>query len=311
MIFGIMINHMLSMGMQLLIPACSLTIKENARVYFHKNAVLWVYRDGTLKVEGELGNPVTFQGDRLDHEYQNIPGQWGKIWISEGSENHINYAVIKNGTVGIQIDTLPDNCTAPALKISNTIIENMSAAGIFAQGSWVEGYNCVIGNCGQYAVLLNIGGKYNFKHCTIGNYWNYSVRQTNSLVLNDHYKDIYGNNHGRDLNAYFGNCIVYGDLSEEIQLDKYTSAAFNYYFDHCLLKTQLDTITSFQNNCNICIFNNDPLFSDHTNNNYEIKSGSAAIEKGLINIAYAVPFDILRHNRTNKIAPDIGAYEVK
>ena len=44
-----------------------LTIKENTRVYFHKNAVLWVYRDGTLKVEGELGNPVTFQGDRLEN----------------------------------------------------------------------------------------------------------------------------------------------------------------------------------------------------------------------------------------------------
>ncbi|MGD0712009.1 MAG: hypothetical protein ABR968_12615 [Bacteroidales bacterium] len=290
---------------------CTLTIMENTRVYLHQNAVLWIYKDGTLKVEGELGNPVTFQGDRLENDYQNVPGQWGKIWITQGRECNINYAVIKNGIVGIQVDTLPDNCTAPALKITNTIIENMSAAGIFAQGSWVEGYNCVIGNCGQYAVLLNIGGKYNFKHCTIGNYWDYTVRQTASLDLNDWYQDIYNNYHGRDLNAYFGNCIVYGNLSEEIQLDKYTSAAFNYNFDHCLLKTQMNTSTSFQDSCNICIFNNDPLFSDYANNNYQLGTGSAAIEKGLMSIALTVPFDILRHNRTTKIAPDIGAYEAK
>jgi hypothetical protein len=296
-------------GYAVIDSACTLTIKENARIYFHKNAVLWVYRDGSLKVEGTLGNPVTFQGDRLEYAYKEVPGQWGKIWISRGSENEINYAVIKNGIVGIQVDTLPDNCTAPALKISNTIIENMSAAGIFAQGSWVDAYNCVIGNCGQYAVLLNIGGKYNFKHCTIGNYWNFNTRQTTSLILNDWYQDINSNYHGRDLNAYFGNCIVYGNLDEEIMLDKKTSAIFNYNFDHCLLKTKSDTATDFLSNCNNCVFNHEPLFSDATNNNYQLSTGSAAIDKGLMSIALTVPFDILRHNRTDNIAPDIGAYE--
>jgi hypothetical protein len=291
--------------------AYSLTIKENTRVYLHPNAVLWVYRDGTLKVDGELGNPVTFQGDRLDDSYQTVPGQWGKIWISEGSNNYINYAVIKNGTVGIQIDTLPDNCTAPALKITNTIIENMSSVGLLAQGSWVEGYNCVIGNCGQNAMWLNIGGNYDFKHCTIGNYWNYSVRTTASLDLNNWYQDVNNNYNGRNLNANFGNCIVYGDNTDEIQLDKYTSATFDYTFDHCLLKTQFDTVTAFLNNCNLCIFNNNPSFSDYSNNNYQLGTGSAAIEKGLMGIALTVPFDILRHNRTSGTAPDIGAYEMK
>ncbi len=289
----------------------SLTIKANTRVYLHPNAVLWVYRDASLKVEGTLGNQVTFQGDRLENDYQQVPGQWSKIWITEGSECNINYAVIKNGTVGIQVDTLPDNCTAPSLKITNTIIENMSAVGILAQGSWVEAYNCVVGNCGQNAVWLNIGGNYNFIHCTIGNYWNYSVRQTASLDINNHYTDINNVGHGRNLKANFGNCIVYGDLSDEIELDNSTSAAFNYNFDHCLLKTKLDSAASFLSSCNNCIYNNDPLFSSTANNNYQISSGSAAIEKGLRSIALTVPFDILRHNRTIKIAPDIGAYESK
>jgi len=105
--------------------ACTLTIKENTRVYLHKDAVLWVYKDGTLKVQGTLGNPVIFQGDRLESYYSDQPGQWGEIWLSAGSKNNeINQAIIKNGYVGIQIDTTAVNPTQPTLTIENTIIKN-------------------------------------------------------------------------------------------------------------------------------------------------------------------------------------------
>jgi len=291
--------------------ACILTIKENAHICFHKNSVLWVYKDGTLKVQGTLGNPVTFQGDRLEQYYKDIPGQWGKIWLSAGSKNNeIDYAVIKNGIIGIQVDTTTTNPVQPTLIIKNTIIENMSAAGIFAQGSWVEAENCVIGNCGQYAVVFNIGGNYDFRHCTIGNYWNYSTRNTTSIVLNNWYEDINHQIQLRDLvKTYFGNCIIYGAVAEEILLDSKSGALFNYKFDHCLLKTQLNT--SDANFYSDCIINNDPAFADVSINNYQLNSGSAAIDKGLMSIAQYIPFDILRHNRTNDIAPDMGAYEKK
>ena len=289
--------------------ACSLTIKEGTQIYMHKNSVLWVYKDGTLKVEGTLGNPVIFQGDRLEQYYKDKPGQWGKIWLSAGSKNNeINYAIIKNGYIGLHADTTTTNPTQPTLKIENTIIENMGAAGILAQGSWVEAKNCVIGNCSQYAVVLNIGGKYDFKHCTIGNYWSYSSRNTPSLVLNNWYKDINENIIHRDLEkAYFGNCIIYGSLSEEILLDSLQGALFNYKFDHCLLKTEVNTgnVNYFAN----CVINEDPDFKDVTVNNYQLNIGSAAIDNGLMSIADNIPFDILRHNRTTNIAPDLGAYE--
>ena len=42
--------------------------------------------------------------------------------------------------------------------------------------------NTVISRCGQYAVACNIGGKYNFNHCTFANYWNYSNRYCKSRV---------------------------------------------------------------------------------------------------------------------------------
>jgi hypothetical protein len=290
--------------------AYTLTIPEGTRIYMHNNAILWVYRDGSLKVEGSLGNPVVFQGDRLEPYYKDVPGQWGRIWIMRGSKNTIDNAIIKNGIVGIHVDTLPDNCNEPALKISNTIIENMSAAGMLLQGSWVDAENCVIANCGQYGVILNIGGKYDFRHCTICNYWTYNTRQTPSLVLNNWYEDVYGNTQLRDLTkAYFGNCIIYGSLSEELLLDSVSGALFKYNFDHCLLKTEVST--SDANHFSNCLVNSEPAFNNISSNDYSLTSSSAVIDKGLPGIALDIPFDILRHNRTNDAAPDLGAYEKK
>ena len=55
---------------------------------------------GTIKINGTLGNEVTFQGDRLDSWYKDIPGQWDRIWLMPGSiNNEINYAIIKNGNI--------------------------------------------------------------------------------------------------------------------------------------------------------------------------------------------------------------------
>ncbi len=289
---------------------CTLTIKEGTRVYMHKDAVLWVYKDGTLKVQGSLGNPVTFQGDRLEQYYKDQPGQWGKIWLSKGScNNEINYAVIKNGYIGIHADTITDNATQPTLKLENTIIENMGAAGILAQGSWVDASNCVIGNCAQYAIVLNIGGKYDFRQCTVGNYWSLSNRVTPSIVLNNWYKDINSNIIARPLTkAYFGNCILYGSITDELLLDSLTNGTpFSYQFDHCLLKTGINA--SSPSHFINCVLNSDPAFKDVSSNDYRLSSTSAAINKGLMSIAHIIPFDILRHNRTNDVAPDIGAYE--
>ncbi|MCD4681588.1 MAG: hypothetical protein K8S00_14495, partial [Bacteroidales bacterium] len=117
--------------------ACTLNIQEGTKVYMHSNSFLYVYRDGTLKINGTLDNPVTIQGDRLESYYQDIPGQWNWIWLSAMSiDNEINYAIIRNGVRGVQIDTV-GNSPNPTLRINNTIIENMLSTGIFAQGSYV------------------------------------------------------------------------------------------------------------------------------------------------------------------------------
>lgn len=295
----------------------TLTIEEDAQIHFHNNSGIWVYKDGTLKVEGSMNAPVVFQGDRLESWYENMPGQWGRlmynghhlsmgIWLSSGSiDNEIDYAIIRNGDTGIRADTV-GNSTNPTLRISNTIIENMSTSGIYAQGSYIEGENVVISNIGIHALILSLGGRYDFKHSTFANYWTYSSRQTQTVVLNNYYTDINNNIQLRDLlQANFGNCIIYGSIEEELLLDFHPSATSNFYFDHCLLRTQEDITDA--NHYNNCIKNSQPLFEDTAEGDYRLKSNSPALNAGSITIAQSVPFDILGTPRT--ASPDIGAYE--
>ena len=153
-----------------------LTIEKGVRVHFHKNSGLLVENNATLKVEGELGEEVIFEGDRLEPFYSDIAGQWGTIWLRAGSKNHqINHAIIKNSTIGILMDSI-GSLTEPTLKISNTQIYNTTSFGMLGRTANIQGENIVIANNGQSALGCTIGGTYNFTHATFGNYWNSSVR---------------------------------------------------------------------------------------------------------------------------------------
>jgi hypothetical protein len=294
----------------------TLTIDPGTRIYLHYNSILAVAHDATLKVHGTLEEPVIFQGDRLEDYYQDLPGQWGAIWLSAGSkDNEIDYAIIRNGLIGVRADTL-GNSSNPTLVINNTQILNMTGYGLLAQGSHVVAANCVFSNCGESAVVLSLGGTYDFRHCTIGNFWNYTVRQTASLMLNNYY--LLFNDLGevtdtipRDLyDVYFGNCIVYGNNEEEIFTDKTPQAQFNYTFDHCLLRTS----HSSDPNDKDCIFNKDPLFTDYEKNDLTIDTViSPVINKGSLDVINTslvnIQYDIDGVDRTADGQPDLGAYE--
>ncbi len=283
----------------------TLVIPAGTKIYLAPKAVLWVYEGGTLKVNGSLYNEVKFQGSRLDMPYRDTPGQWGKIWLSAGSkDNEINYAIIRNGSIGLQVDTVVN--ANPTLKLSNTIIENMSVSGIYAQGANIKANNTVVANCGQYGIVLSIGGNYEFLHCTIGNYWNYNLRKTPSVVLSNYYEDANDVIHLRPLeNAYFGNCIIYGNNEEELLLDKKANATFNFKFDHCLIRTILNTSNAA--NYVQCKINQDPLFENTAVNNLELKSGSPAIGSGSPTIGALVPVDL--NGNTRATNPNMGAFE--
>ena len=281
----------------------TLTLMPGTKVYFHKTAYFAVSSQATLKLAGTLNHPVRFQGDRLDPYYKDLPGQWDGIYLEKGSrQNEIDYAIIKNGSFGIFIDTI-SSPTVPTLNINNTIIQNMAGTGIYAYASNVISTNCVIGDCGNAALELAFGGSYDFRQLTIGNFWGGSVRFSPSLRISNYVYDTSGIKIPNSLTkAYFGNCIIYGNEDEEIMLDSLEIAQFSYTFDHVLLKTNksISDPLHFPE----CFKNEDPRFVDVMNFNYAIDSISPAIKKGKL---MDVPFDINGVDRGD--TPDLGAYQ--
>ena len=286
----------------------TLTIAPGTKLHFHKNSRLYVL--GTIIADGTFEEPIIFQGDRPEEDYNDIPGQWDGIWLMAGSNNNFfDFTEIKNAIIGIQVDTLA-NELKPTLQLSNSKILNMTAVGLYAQGSTIEAHNNVIGNCGQFAVALTIGGSYSFYHCTIANYWGYSTRTTPSVLLNNYYIDVDNNLQTRPLNkAIFGNCIIYGNKESELFLDKEESENFNFLFDHTLIKVDKDFSTADNNYFKNIIVNNDPKFQSPYDNNYELDTLSVAKDYGNTEYGNLFPLDIKLNNRTNDNSPDLGAFE--
>lgn len=293
---------------------CMLTVQAGAKIYFHKDAQLLIWRSATLKVNGTRENPVIFQGDRPGHDYDTVPGQWGRIWLYPGSRNNeIDYAEIRNGQIGLQADA--EGISAePVLRMSNTKISNVTYYGLLAQGAWVQAVNCVFDGCGGNAIALNSGGKYDLRHCTIGNYWELSARRFPSLSVSNYYTDKKGVSHIKDLQqAYFGNCIIYGKMEEEISLQKKAGAAFNVTFENCLLRTALasDAPAVFKS----CIKNKAPKFKNLKKyfHNLELDTLSPAKDAGALPVvsgAYRdIRLDIKGVSRILDAGPDMGGYE--
>lgn len=228
-------------------PGCSLTIEEGTQVHVHDGGGLLVYQS-TLNVEGELGNEVVFQGDRLESSYEEVPGQWGieidfqfeteygieevtaqrgGIWLYGGVACTMDYAVLKNGTIGLQVDTTGTD-QSPALDIRNTVIHNMSAYGLYAQGGTIEGYNNLFYDCGQSTAAFTLGGAYKLDHCTFANYWAEGVRQSPAVLFTDWYEDINGNIQVRSLEgSAFNNCIFWGNNYSLTDFDELVVSLLN------------------------------------------------------------------------------------
>ncbi|MBC2845403.1 right-handed parallel beta-helix repeat-containing protein [Winogradskyella flava] len=298
----------------------TLTIEAGTRVHFHANSGIIVTDGGSLNINGTLStdqealeNEVILEGDRLEPIFQDVPGQWGTIWLFNGSENNtINYTTIKNATIGVLSEG--DQATSnDKLTITNSQIYNSSGFGILGRATSILAENVVINNSGQSSFAGTFGGKYNFTHCTIANYWNSSFRQFPALLLNDFIVDENNTVFTNDLTAAnFNNCIIYGNDNPEFLLED-EGSVFNYKFTNCLLRLnpnlfntgnyQIDDPMFYEGN----VFNEDPDFEDPFENLMRIGEDSGANGLGSAIFASQVPFDILNVSRAT--SPDAGAYE--
>ncbi len=285
----------------------SLNIAAGTKIYFHKNSGLWVYANGKLTVSGTRKQPVIFQGDRLETDYAELPGQWDRIWIMEGpagSDNVISNAIIKNGFIGIQAESFFKK-NKNKLLLRNVVIENMNGAGILSKDYTIDAQNLVVANCGGYCLALTGGGNYRFIQSTLVNYWPYSIRNNPAVMLTNFLPD--SNNQPVPFPMHFtlGNSIIYGYNDNEFGTSMVAGADSAYYLDHCLVKTRrkMNNPAYF----NKILKNEDPKFLDIEDMDYRIDSLSPAIGKGDPAIGNAAPFDLLGNPRGQ--TPDLGAYQ--
>ncbi|MBD78316.1 MAG: hypothetical protein CL840_05320 [Crocinitomicaceae bacterium] len=294
----------------------TLKIEKGTQIHLHDRAGLWIAKGASLKVEGEKDEEVVFQGDRLEEAFAERPGQWDRIWINEGGTSSIRYAIIKNGYVGLQVETTPFDPDAVMsnnkLTLQKTIIRNMVGVGLITRNFKIDAENCLFYEIGNQDLAINGGGEYSFKHCTFANYWSGSNRQNSLLFINNYYQDINGVQQEKDLKATFDNCIFYGNKEEEIELDS-SAAVYDLTFNHCVLKTEIDIKTHGTRYVN-CIANpnngfNSPVFTNPGGDEYELYGGSAAQEIGdpAIPSTMKEVDDLKAEARDAK--PDAGCYE--
>lgn len=303
----------------------TLTINPGARLHFHENSGILVNEGASIQINGALSsdqdimeNEVILESDRLEPNFAELPGQWSAIWLLDGSINNtINYTTIKNATVGIISDGNPNDVT-DKLSITNSQIYNVSAFGILGRNTSISGENVIINKAGQSSFAGTIGGKYNFTHCTLVNYWENSFRQFPAVLLNNFTVDEDSNAILADLTeANFNNCIIYGNDNPEILLDEIEDDAvsFNFKFTNCLIRFEDNNNNFTGPNYDFndtskyegIIFNADPDFFKPNLNQLIIGDESAAINQGNPAFASQVPFDILNVNRIS--TPDLGAYQ--
>ena len=290
----------------------SLTILAGSNVYLHHSANIIVLEESSLKILGDVENRVLIASDRLDEYYRDLPGQWGRIWLAGGSlDNEIKNATIKNGTIGIHIDTIA-NAFEPSLRLENSIIANNSSYGILAYSSNIEASNCQISDNGTHDLYLFAGGSYRFSHCTFANY--NSSHQAPSIRMSNFYEDVNGNEILRPMErADFENCIVYGRIQSELGIEETEETLFNYKFNNCLLKLKesdfdISNSSHFISNN----YNESPNFvqeMDAYEYNYRLDSLSPALHTAAGNIALQFPYDLLGNSRLSDEGADIGAYE--
>lgn len=280
------------------INANDLNIGPKTKVYFHKNANLLI--NGNLNINGSFQNEVIFRTNRMDKRSDSLPDYWGKIKIKSTNDNtinSINYAVIKGGNVGLEIEN-------SRLNIKNTKLLNNEKIGLYGVNSIIRGENLVINNSNLAALAIE-GGDVQFIHSTFANYFNIgqSVGSNYSLFL--------GNLGENDialplLQANFYNCIFYGRASNAVFFEN-GGSAFNHNFKNNLIKLNFPNAIEGIDDSNIIDVN--PMFVNPGFGKNDLRLKNEIDVIGIASPTYAdfVPFDIKNYPRTS--SPIVGAYQ--
>ncbi len=299
----------------------TLSIAAGTRVHFHSNSGIVVNAGGNIQITGTLSqdqelleNEVIFEGDRLEPEFSDVPGQWGTIWLRSGSTgNQINHLTLKNAAIGLLVDGPTSHTALPSLTLANSLLFNSVTTNLWARGAKISAANVVFGNSGASSLYCNLGGDYSLSHCTIANYWSTGFRNAPALRI-DHSEGI--NPGAAFTNVNFSNCVIDGNRDIEFLLAPEPNAEFDFNFRNCAFKFNdrngtFNGVSLFdftdENYYQNPIINPNAAFVNPLTNDFRLTENTEIRGLGDLSIANALPLDILGNGRTE--LPDLGAFQ--
>lgn len=310
----------------------TLDIKPGCKVFFQGNSAIFV--EGTLNAVANMwSDSIVFQGARLEQYFDDKPGQWfGLVFLRNDTcvpHGNFDHCIINESSYGVyagaglsnDINTYLDETKRPVVSIKNSIIKNGLYNAVFGFSASVTAENSLFYVAGEHLIKLGLGGDYNFRHCTMFNNGSkYVAHQKEALLLSNALDDgttVYT----EPLYTRFDNCIVYGNLENEVAFANATangvSSDFDNGFKYCLLKTPGDTLDIFSNVKIQNIFNEEPRFRDATAGNFMPYDSSGYFSPAIDNAVGIVLnedlFDNLRpiDKSPNPNKYDIGAIEAQ
>ncbi|PWS28200.1 hypothetical protein DHW03_11665 [Pedobacter yonginense] len=280
----------------------TLTIEPGSRIYFHKDASMIV--EGNVMALGTATEPIQFCSDRLEQTYSDEPGQWKGIYLKQMGNGIIRNVIVKNASVGITSDSLSVNPN-PKLILSNSVLKNMQVAGYIGYHSELIGFNNLFYNCGNYLIYAVGGGRYNLKQNTFAGYNSNFARKTAALSFSDYLSSSNYNN----LYLELANNIIWGNLTNELDIQKKTTALVQI-----AILTNLIRTSNANYNVNGNLLNTDPQFMSNSSGNFELSENSMALKKGANLLSD--PYFSLYLNRDLMYRPrvfpsSLGCYEKK
>ncbi|MBK8497346.1 MAG: hypothetical protein IPL52_00675 [Flavobacteriales bacterium] len=303
------------------VDSCSkLTIDAGARVYVHGSGGLWIYRWGQIEANGTSQQPITFQSDRREPDYADLPGQWDRIWINDGpsgQDNLLKNVVIRNALVGIQCENFPlfpNAATSEArLVLDNVEIHNCSVAGILSRNYSIKSTDLLVGDCGQHSVALTGNGRYAFDHTTIANLWPWSMRNTPAFVMTNTYTGIDNTTQVRAITgSVFENSIIHGSNTNEflIELNSLSlPTADDLKFNNILLRTDQSTNGIYFPNQSVIYRNQNPGFADQSGRDFRLTVNAYSRDRATAVSLNVDALEDLEGNPRFGGTTDLGCYE--
>lgn len=303
----------------LLIDSCELVIPAGTDVYVHggvvntdngayNDGIIVVLENGRITVNGTVDEPVVIQGDRLEQEYDDLPGQWAGIIVNDLSRNSVfKNTIVKNSIFGVRVDSLAE------ARFEQCQFYNQISSGIVGfHADEIYAENCLFYNAGGATVTFAYGGNFTLNYCTMASYdsGGAALAVSNFRCLEPTcLQGLLFN----PVNLTMNNCIVIGDGQDEVIFNNRSEEEdFEYQLDHCIVQVdELLEVVDFANffeNCNDClnVGIQDTVFNDVLSFDFRLDTMSVALDRAIP--IMGVDVDIIGRSR-NSVMPDPGCYE--